>query len=228
VPYYEFTIRDDVKFEGYFVEYQDDELRLVLKKRKTLAQGDHPLVGITIVLDPGHGGEHSGALGPLGYDMAEKDLNLINTLILAQRLEELGAVVHLTRDTDIDVSLQRRVDISWQHKPDLFVSLHINSVAETTNAENIRGFTVYHRNPNSVNISQTILDVMYDIIPETNRHRNINQANFFVCRPVWAPSVLLEAGFIVNINDFVWLLTPENQAKMADKTVESILEYFSG
>ena len=228
IPYFEFTVRNDVNFEGFYVEHTGDEFIFNLKKRKPLARGAYPLTDIIILLDPGHGGQYSGALGALGHDLAEKDLNLINTFKLAERLEALGATVHLTRDEDVDISLQGRVDISRKLKPDLFISLHINSVAETTNATNIRGFTVYYRNPNSVNISQTMLNVLYDIIPETNRHRSINQANFFVCRPVWTPSVLLEAGFIINIHDFVLLIDPVHQDAMAERTVNAVLEYFAG
>jgi len=228
IPYYEFTIRSNVNFEGQFVEHEDDEFRLYLKKRKILASGESPLTGIVIVLDPGHGGEYSGALGPLGYDMAEKDINLINSHKLAERLRNLGATVHMTREADTDISLQGRVNFSWQHKPDLFISLHVNSVAETTNATNVRGFTVYYRNPNTISISQTVMDVLYDINPDTNRYKQINQANFFVCRPAWAPSVLFEASFIINIDDFVWLIDPEQQDRMADASVNAILEYFSG
>jgi len=227
VPYYEFTIKNNANLEGYFVEHEDGEFRFYLKKRKSLVQGDKPLTGISIVLDAGHGGEHNGAIGPLGSEFAEKHLTLINTLKLSERLKALGAIVHLTRDDDSTVSLQERVNLSYQHKPDLFISLHINSVAETTNATNVRGFTVWHRNPNTVDISQTILDVMHMVNPGTNRHKSINQANFFVCRPAWTPSVLLEAGFIINIDDFVWLIDPLSQDKMADATVTAILEYFS-
>jgi N-acetylmuramoyl-L-alanine amidase len=108
----------------------------------------------------------------------------------------------------------------------LFISLHVNSVDNTTNAANIRGFTVWYRNRNSVSFSNTILDHMHHINPATNRHRNINQANFFVCRPSWAPSVILEASFIINIDDFVWLIDPAMQDTMADATVDAILEYF--
>jgi len=100
-------------------------------------------------------------------------------------------------------------------------------VAETTNATNVRGFTVWHRNPNTIDISQTMLDVMHMINPATNRHKSINQANFFVCRPAWTPSVLIEAGFIINIDDFAWLIDPVQQGRMADATVTAILEYFS-
>ena len=228
IAYHEFVIRDDVNFEGYFIEQEDGEFRFVLKKRKQLTPGDKPLTGITILLDPGHGGELNGALGPMGAELAEKHLNMINTFLLAERLENMGAIVHLTRDTDVDISLQERVNISRRLKPDLFISLHINSVSETTNAENIRGFSVWHRNHNTIDISQVMLDVMYNINTGTNRHKTINQANLFVCRPAWVPSVLLEAGFIINIDDFVWLIDPEKQEKMADATVTAILEYFAG
>ena len=226
-PFYSFVIRDGVRFEGHYVEYEDGEFRLHLKKRKTLAAGDEPLSGITIVLDPGHGGEESGAIGPMGLELAEKHLTLINSLKLAERLTALGADVHLTRETDIDVALQERVNVSRRVRPDLFISLHINSVSETTNASSVRGFTVWYRNPGSVELAQTILDIMYNINPTTNRNRALNQANFFVCRPHWAPAVLLEAGFIVNIDDFAWLVDPINQDRMADATVYAILDYFS-
>ena len=227
IPYHEFTVREDANLEGFFVEFGDGEFRLILMKRKALAHGDYPLTGITIVLDPGHGGDSPGALGPLGISMSEKDIVLINAFKLRDRLLALGATVHLTRTTDVDVSLEERVAISRRIRPDLFISLHINSVTETTNAENIRGFSVWYRNPNAADLSQTVLDIMHDIIPGTTRSRNINQANFYVCRPVWAPSILLEAGFIINIDDFVYLIDPIEQAAMADRTVEAILEYFS-
>jgi N-acetylmuramoyl-L-alanine amidase len=89
-PYYAFTIRDGVRFEGHYIDHEDGELRLHLKKRKTLAAGSMPLTGITVVLDPGHGGDEYGAVGPLGRDLAEKELNLINSRKLAERLRALG------------------------------------------------------------------------------------------------------------------------------------------
>jgi len=227
VPYLAFTIREDARFDGHHISFEDGEFRLNLKRRRTLTEGDKPLTGITFVLDAGHGGDDYGALGPLGADMPEKEIVLINTRRLAARLTNLGATVFLTRNEDITVSLQDRVELSRRIKPDMFISLHINSVAETTNAANIRGFTVWYRNPNSAEFARTVLDIMYDINPKTNRYRNINQANFFVCRPQWAPHVLLESSFIVNIDDFVWLIDPHQQNRMADATVEAILTHFA-
>jgi len=227
VAYHAFTIREDARFGGHFVRYEDGELRLYLRRRRVLAQGERPLSEMTFVLDPGHGGTEYGAIGPLGREMPEKYLVMINTQKLTERLVELGATVYSTRYSDISVSVQDRVALSRRINPDMFISLHVNSVSETTNARNIRGFTVWYRNPGSASAARTFLDIMYDVNPGTNRYRNINQANFYVCRPQWTPHVLLESSFIVNIEDFVWLIDPVQQNRMADATVEAILEYFS-
>ncbi|MCL2200652.1 MAG: N-acetylmuramoyl-L-alanine amidase, partial [Oscillospiraceae bacterium] len=227
IPYHLLRIRDDVSLEGYYVEFEDGEVRLRLRRRRPVTPGDMPLEGFTFVLDAGHGGDDLGAIGPMGRSMPESYIVLINTFKLAERLEELGATIYLTRDSDATVSLSDRVALSRQVKPDLFLSLHINSVEHTTNARNIRGFTVWYRNQSSAPFSRIALDMMYYINPGTNRHRGINQANFYVCRPTWAPHVLLESSFIVNIEDFAWLIDPIKQAEMADATVDTILEYFS-
>ena len=227
IPYHAFTLRTDANLEGYFVEYEDGEFRLILKKRRSLTPGDMPLEGFTFVLDAGHGGDDIGAIGPMGIDAPEKNIVLINQEKLSERLQALGAAVYYTRTDDYTVTLSERVALSRSVKPDLFISLHINSVAETTNATNIQGFTIWYRNPNSAPFSEVVLDLMYDINPMTNRHRSINQANFYVCRPTWAPHVLFESSFIVNIDDFVWLIDPVEQNRMADASVNAILEYFS-
>lgn len=81
---------------------------------------------VTIVIDPGHGGEDPGARGRLGT--REKDI----TLTIAQRLKalidaepEMRAV--LTRDGDFYVPLQTRVDKARRVKADLFVSVHADA-----------------------------------------------------------------------------------------------------
>ncbi|MCL1801123.1 MAG: N-acetylmuramoyl-L-alanine amidase, partial [Promicromonosporaceae bacterium] len=227
IPYHAFTIRSDVKFEGQYVEYSDGTFRLYLKKRRHLAEGSQPLQGFTIVLDAGHGGDEPGAIGPMGEEMPEKHLALVNAQDLSERLNALGASVYLTRTGNYTVSVQDRVNLSRRVKPDLFISLHANSVADTTDATSIRGFTVWYRNPGSVPFSQVALDHLYDVNPATNRYKAINQANFFVTRPQWAPHVLFESSFIINIDDFVWLIDRAEQIRYADRAVEAILDYFS-
>jgi len=86
-----------------------------------------PLGGIqTIVIDPGHGGAETGAIGPAGT--MEKELTLLIARTLAERLRsQLGVRVTLTRDDDSDLDLDERSAIANQNKADLFLSIHLNS-----------------------------------------------------------------------------------------------------
>jgi len=91
------------------------------------ARRPKPPEGIrTIVLDPGHGGSESGAVGPSGVE--EKDLTLLLARALKSRLESaLGVRVILTRDEDASLPHATRTAIANQNKADLFISLHLNS-----------------------------------------------------------------------------------------------------
>lgn len=78
-----------------------------------------------IVIDPGHGGSETGAVGRRGV---ESELTLIVARLLKTRLEQrLPVDVRLTRDADVDIPLDSRVALANQVKADLFISLHMNS-----------------------------------------------------------------------------------------------------
>ncbi len=79
-----------------------------------------------VVVDPGHGGHDTGAIGPGG--LREKDLVLSIARLLKPLLEErLGTQVILTRDDDRFIPLEERTAIANQHRADLFISIHGNS-----------------------------------------------------------------------------------------------------
>ena len=226
VPYYAFTIKDDTRIEGYYVSFADGEFTLTIRKPRRLAEGSRPLTGFTFVIDAGHGGHDPGALGMMGGAFAEKHINLINSIKLGDRLKALGATVIQTRSTDVFLTLQERTEISRRAKPDMFISMHANATAETTNATEIRGITFWYRNPNSRRITDHFTNELFDVNPLTTRHRNSHHANFFVVRPAWTPSVLVEASFMNNIQDFAWMITPRYQNELADRTALAILSYF--
>jgi N-acetylmuramoyl-L-alanine amidase len=104
-----------------------------------------PVHPFTVVLDPGHGGEHTGAKGRSG--VVEKMVNLDVARRLQRQLEAAGAKVVLTHSTDVDFSpdvredLRRRYEIGNRTVPDLYLSIHSNW-AEDTSA---RGFEVFVR-----------------------------------------------------------------------------------
>ncbi len=79
-----------------------------------------------IVIDPGHGGKDSGAIGPTGLE--EKNVTLKIAKILKKILEkELHVKVILTRDKDIFVPLMKRTAIANSKRADLFISIHVNA-----------------------------------------------------------------------------------------------------
>ena len=79
----------------------------------------------TIVIDPGHGGTETGAIGPSGIQ--EKELTLALARELEVRLEQAGLRVVLTRNEDANVPHDNRTAIANQNKADLFISIHLNS-----------------------------------------------------------------------------------------------------
>ena len=78
------------------------------------------------VVDPGHGGEQTGATGPGG--LREKQLTLQIARRVARRLERLGARVILTRAVDEAVPLEKRAALANVQKADLFLSIHLNAM----------------------------------------------------------------------------------------------------
>jgi len=81
----------------------------------------------SIVIDPGHGGHDTGAVGPTG--LMEKDLCLDVALRLGQiiKLRLPGAEVIFTRTDDLFIPLEKRTNIANEKKADLFLSIHANS-----------------------------------------------------------------------------------------------------
>ena len=95
--------------------------------------------GLTIVLDPGHGGAETGAVGPGG--LQEKDVTLQIARRLAASLPRvLSCRVVLTRDSDTAIPLDDRTAVANHEKADLFLSVHANS----SRAPGARGSESYY------------------------------------------------------------------------------------
>ncbi|MBI2214503.1 MAG: N-acetylmuramoyl-L-alanine amidase [Acidobacteria bacterium] len=116
----------------------DDPFRVVLDLRRgapAVAPGaagfiklpQQRLPGIrTIVIDPGHGGTDTGAIGPSGLE--EKAITLALAKKLSARLSrQTRARIVLTRDTDDLIPLTQRTAIANEFQADLFISIHLNS-----------------------------------------------------------------------------------------------------
>jgi N-acetylmuramoyl-L-alanine amidase len=93
-----------------------------------------------IVIDPGHGGQHPGAIGRSG--ITEKELTLAISLRLAEELRASGYEVLLTREDDRTLDLSERTEFANQADADLFISVHINAARN----RRLSGFETYYLN----------------------------------------------------------------------------------
>lgn len=83
-----------------------------------------PLSIKTVVIDAGHGGKQTGAVSESG--VSEKDITLDVALRLRRLMAKSPFEVHLTRDRDQTIPLEKRVEFANAKNADLFVSIHVN------------------------------------------------------------------------------------------------------
>lgn len=194
---------------------------------------DNTLAGKTIMLDPGHGGPDTGAIGPTRTN--EKNNNLAIALALNDILKQAGAKVMLTRDKDISIcpasnysetaDLQARVVLADKNKPDLFISIHNDSF---TNPD-IQGTSTYYSKDNpkedeSLQLANSIESAVIDTIKTKNR--GVKEAGFYVLRDTTMPAVLLETAFISNPYEEARLQNPTFQKNVASAIFHGIYNYY--
>lgn len=110
--------------EGYLVRTPCD--------REVVVSAGTPLAGATVVLDPGHGGSETGAVGANG--LTEAELNLAVAELARAELEAAGASVVLTRTADYRMALAPRAAIATRLEARAFVSIHHNGDADGPSA----------------------------------------------------------------------------------------------
>ncbi len=147
---------------------------------------------ILIVLDPGHGGTSSGALGPTG--VAEKEANLRQARQMRTVLEHAGFRVLMTRDSDKDVDLYERVRIAYRAKADALISIHHNATAPQIDPRLARHISTYAWNAIGLKLAHAIHPKLAAATPIADR--GVMTASFAVCRTPAVPSCLLELDFI--------------------------------
>ena len=221
---YKLQLQANQAIDGYYVEKTANGLALHIKRPVVVLGGDEPLKGITVMIDPGHGGSDSGAPGPLGVAYAEKTINLNTSLKLQKELEALGATVLMTRTTDIDISLEERLAASRRARPDLFISMHANSMPDNVDISKVDGFSVFYRDKHSQGISEAIFRNTLDTLGRNSKGLHVK--NFYVVRGTWTPSVLIESGFVPNPVEFEWLIDDSHQLSLAKSIAQGVVKYF--
>ena len=180
-----------------------------------------------IVLDAGHGGSDSGAVGySNGNVVLEKNLTLEITYKVKEILENAGYTVSMTRTGDTLPSLVERPTQANAENAAVFVSIHINSV---DNAPNANGTEVYYADSNNGNaygttsekLATNILNRMLYYMGSTNR--GVKTAEHAVTKRCEMPAALTEVGFITNPTEVYNMTTDEYQYKAAQGIAEGIM-----
>jgi N-acetylmuramoyl-L-alanine amidase len=201
---------------GYKLRYEGTTLVLSLKHPP---QVERSLKGVSILLDPGHGGpEDLGSRGPTGYP--EKDVALIVSNLVRDRLVAKGATVYMTREADIDLGPNERGAMINQMQPTLAVSLHYNALPDEGDAAHTVGVGAFWYNAQSHGLAVFLHNYLVEKLDRPSY--GVFWNNLALTRPTVAPAVLLELGFMINPQEFEWVTDGEAQKKLADALADGI------
>lgn len=218
-----FTIDKSGLTRRYLIQQYDDSIRLKLMSQS--------LVGKRITIDPGHGGVDPGAVGPTGLE--EKEVVLDISLRLYELLDEAGADVVLTRDSDqrafpgtYRADLEQRAKFATEYDSDMFVSVH-NNASVYTSARGIE--TLYNqRTVNSPQSKEFALILQEHLARDLNsRDRGIVDRNIEVLKPDNFVAVLTEILFITSPEDEKIMKQPDFADRAAQSIFNAIKDYYT-
>ncbi len=200
---------------------QDDEN---LIDEETKESQDTPMDnGITIVVDPGHGGRDPGKVGI--NQALEKDINLSISLKLREYLENNGYTVIMTREEDIglynasdsnkkNADLRNRVDIVNNSNATLAIGIHQNSFSQ----ESSKGAQVfYHGTSIESEIFANIIQEQIKMkLQPDNKRLAKSESSYFMLKNTNCTFVIVECGFLSNNEEANLLIEEDYQNKMAE------------
>jgi N-acetylmuramoyl-L-alanine amidase len=148
--------------------------------------------GGLIVIDAGHGGKDSGATSYLGH--YEKGINLRIANKVIAKLKAKGFTVKMTRSSDTYIDRFGRAEVTNNIAPDLFVSIHCNSLPKTA----MRGYTVYTSRSASAD-SRMAAGLVEDAMMATGLpSRGVQGGDYIVLVNTSCPAILVECGCLSN------------------------------
>lgn len=180
-----------------------------------LTQAEIEPLGITVVLDPGHGGVQPGCV--IG-ELQEKDIDMAITQRLKLQLEQMGFDVVMTRTSDEDVDLSERAAIANQAEGDCFISVHCNSYEDAA-VSGLECF--YFRSEEGKELAEAISRATS---ADDIRTREIKEGNFQVLRETIMPAVLIEVGYMTNPEELEALASDDYQQKLAESIADGIAD----
>lgn len=194
-----------------------------------ISYAEYSLINKIIFIDPGHGGKDNGA----GVDgVIEDNINLNISKYLMEILINNGAQVFISRTGDYDLAslyqsnrkredLSKRVKYINKIKPDIFLSIHLN----TFSLSSVKGAQVFfQKNDKSKKLADCVQNRL-NMLTKENKKTKIG--DYFILNNSDSVGVLIECGFLSNQKEREKLNNEKYQKKIANKVVEGVVDYFN-
>ena len=190
----------------------------------------------TIIIDAGHGGEDGGAVAFDGT--YEKDINLQIATKLNEFLSLLGYNTHMVRTEDLALhndgldtirarknsDLKNRLKLMDIYKQCYYVSIHQNKYDDS----DIWGAQVFYspNNSQSKELAEILqATIVNNLQPENHRKIKPSGTNIFILYNAIKPAVMIECGFVSNVNDLYNLKDNLYQNKLAFTISQAVVNY---
>ena len=197
----------------------------------------------TVVLDAGHGGKETGAIGPLGHQ--ESGLNQAVVVHARRALEAAGIPSVLTRTADYRIAITSRAAIVAAVKPKAVVSIHHN--ASSSRLQDGPGTEIFHQAVGvSAAESRRLAGLLYEEVTATlaryevrkwaatpwagvKPRRNSEGDDFYgiLRRTQGTPAALLEVGFISHKVEEELYSRPAVQKAVGDAVARGVVRFLT-
>src|SRR3712207_2216835 len=158
-----------------------------------------------VVIDAGHGGQDSGAVGVNGLRESDKVLSIAKGV--KSRLEAAGVTVIMTRNSDAFVSLRGRCAIENSYSANCFVSIHCNSFTPSSHGHEVY---CYPSSANSNKLANLVYREVIDAGLYTAKRGVKDGSKLAVVHGTASPAILVETAFIDNQEDYKLLMNNED------------------
>jgi N-acetylmuramoyl-L-alanine amidase len=215
-----FDVLLDKGFSGYDYRFVSDSGLFQLDLRQLPTDWRQT----RILIDPGHGGDETGATGLDG--IPEKSHNLTLSVALEQALKGLGfSNVLLTRRQDEDASLEARQTMARESQAHLVLSIHHNALPDGRDPREARGVSTYYYHPFARPLARHLLTALTtepDASPLGLPSYGVLFDSLAMTRIHTGMAVLLEMGFFTHPDDYARLRQPAFQQLAAQRIAEGV------
>ncbi|WIV13252.1 N-acetylmuramoyl-L-alanine amidase CwlD [Proteiniborus sp. MB09-C3] len=196
-----------------------------------------PITDKIIAIDAGHGGIDPGAVGKQGVE--EDEINLQIALKLRKLIEENGGIAILTRndgeglytgesktvrDKKNEDLRNRKIEVN-NSEPDVLLSIHLNSFPKS---QYYGAQTFYKAGcEKSKNLAYLIQEELKNVLDKNNKRIPQSRDNIYLIREAEVPAVLVECGFLSNLQEESKLKDPKYQQKIAWGIYIGVMRYFN-